>query len=93
MNRPLPLPKEIGYVQRRQVLDLLFLSPAQLRRDVAVLQELNPIGWHYLPGSRGFRRCAIEVLWEFRQLVNCMGRGEAIAQINQLMEQKYERSR
>lgn len=91
MNQSLPLPEEISYVQRRQVLELLYLSEAQLRRDVAVLQELEPIGWRYQPKSRGFRRCAIEVLWEFRQLVQIMGRSEAIAQINQLMEKKHER--
>lgn len=82
----LPLPKDISYISRNQALELLYISKSQLKRDVAVLQRLEPVGWYYQANSRGFRREAIEILWEFRQLVQAMGRKEAIAQINQIVE-------
>jgi hypothetical protein len=84
----LPLPEEISYISRSEALELLYISKSQLKRDVAVLQMLEPIGWHYQANSRGFRRDAIEILWEFRQLVQVMGRKEAIAQINQSISRK-----
>jgi hypothetical protein len=85
MNRLL-LPETISWISRQQARELLFISDAQLRRDVAVLQALEPAGWKYIPNSRGFRRSALECLWQFRQLVQVRGRKEAIASINELME-------
>lgn len=82
----LPLPEDISYISRKEALELLYISKSQLKRDVAVLQRLEPMGWYYQANSRRFRREAIEILWEFRQLVQAMGRKEAIAQINQLIE-------
>jgi hypothetical protein len=89
----LPLPEGISYISRSEALKLLYISKSQLKRDVAVLQELEPIGWHYQANSRGFRREAIEILWEFRQLVQVMGRKEAIAQINQLIEKNCKQTK
>jgi|GEM_PF-3103189 len=89
----LPLPEEISYISRSEALELLYISKSQLKRDVAVLQMLEPIGWHYQANSRGFRRDAIEILWEFRQLVQVMGRKEAIAQINQLVEKNCKQTK
>ncbi|HLO52491.1 MAG TPA: hypothetical protein VK211_29095 [Kamptonema sp.] len=86
MKIPLPLPEAIAWIPRRQAMELLFISSAQLRRDVAVLQALEPAGWKYQSNSRGFRRPALECLWYFRQLVQVRGRVEAIASINQFME-------
>ncbi|MEG5056039.1 MULTISPECIES: hypothetical protein [unclassified Microcoleus] len=89
----LPLPEDISYISRNQALELLYISKSQLKRDVAVLQRLEPIGWYYQANSRGFRTEAIEILWEFRQLVQAMGRKEAIAQINQLIEKNRKQTK
>lgn len=84
--KPLPLPHSVAGLKRSQVRELLGLSDSQLRRDTWVCQQLQPTGWRYASGARGYGRGAIEVLWVFRQLVSLMGRTEAISQINQIME-------
>lgn len=80
------IPHEIVCLSRSQVKSLLGLSDVQLYRDTWVLSELEPTGWDYTKGSRGYGREAFNCLWVFRQLVATAGRSQAISQINQIME-------
>lgn len=80
------LPESIDWLPHQSLEAFLGISESQRRRDTAVLQELKPMGWKYTQYSRGYRREAVEVFWVFRQLVKLMGRTEAIAEINKVME-------
>lgn len=77
--QPLPVPKEAEYLKRSEVLEILFISNSQLKRDIATLEILRPIGWRYQANCRGLRRESVEVLWKFRQITQIAGRFEAIA--------------
>jgi hypothetical protein len=46
---------------------------------------MEPEGFKYT--RYGFWRDTLEVMWQFRQLVEMLGRSEAIAIINQHMEE------
>ena len=86
------IPPQINWIARSQVREFLNLSDAQLRRDQAVLLTLKTPGFDYKPYEEGFSRDSLITLWQFRQLIQCKGRRRAIAEINQTMEQYYERS-
>ncbi|MGB8691705.1 MAG: hypothetical protein WCD53_30885 [Microcoleus sp.] len=72
---------EIQYLKRSDVLKLLFISESQLKRDIATLEALRPVGWRYQRNCRGLRRQSVQILWEFRQIVQTAGKQEAIAAI------------
>lgn len=86
------IPQQINWIARSQVREFLNLSDAQLRRDQTVLLSLETPGFDYEPYDEGFSRDSLLVLLQFRQLIQCKGRRRAIAEINQTMEQYYERS-
>lgn len=73
------LSPEIQYLKRSDVLKLLFISESQLKRDIATLEVLRPIGWRYQRNCRGLRRQSVQILWEFRQIIQTAGKQEAIA--------------
>lgn len=75
----LPIPEGAEYLKRSQVLEILFISNSQLKRDIATLEALRPRGWRYQANCRGLRRESVEVLWRFRQITQIAGRKEAIA--------------
>ncbi|MBD1887949.1 hypothetical protein [Coleofasciculus sp. FACHB-SPT9] len=80
------------WITRSQAKKLLDISDAQLRRDQRVLLELGVKGFDYQPYEEGFTLEAFNVLNEFRELVREKGRKRAISEINQKMEQIYDRS-
>jgi len=82
----LPIPDEVVGLSRKQVLDLLGVKPSTLKEYQWILNELKPSGWEYEPHSRGLVRSSIEVLWNFKNLIKTLGKTQAIAKINQVME-------
>jgi len=80
------------WVPRSLARKLLGISDTQLRRDQTVLLELEVLGFDYKPYDEGFTADAFVVLRQFRELVRQKGRRHAIRDINQKMEQYYERS-
>lgn len=79
--KPLPVPKETEYLKRSEVLQILFISESQLKRDIALMQVLKPTGWHYQRNCRGLRRQSVEILWDYRQILQIAGKKEAICEI------------
>jgi DNA-binding transcriptional ArsR family regulator len=88
---PPELDPQIDWVPINLAAALLGIHPSQVRRDRAVLEELELIT--YANRSNGFRRDAFLALWIFRQLVRQRGRTEAIHQITDYLEEYYERER
>lgn len=84
--KPLPLPPEAVGLSRSQLKELLQIEESQLYRDTRICSRLAPSGWRHAPGARGYGRNAIEVLWVFRQLVNLLGRKNAVNYLPQVLE-------
>lgn len=84
-TKPLALDKSIAWIPRSLANRLLRISPRHMSRDIDVLQLLETEGFEY-SSRKGFWRDSVEVLWQFRQLVEQLGRPEAIAIINEHME-------
>jgi len=80
----LHLDPTVDWLPMPQAAQILEVNPSQVRRDRAVLEELELIT--YNNRSNGFNRQVFEVLWRFRQLVRQRGRIEAIAAIVNLEE-------
>ncbi|MEH2384162.1 MAG: hypothetical protein V7K27_35635 [Nostoc sp.] len=80
----LQLDSQIDWIPMSLAASLLGIHPSQVRRDRAVLQELDLID--YTSHSGGFTRKTLESLWIFRQLVSQRGRTEAIKQISHYLE-------
>jgi len=89
--KPLKLDPRIDWVPINLAAALLDIHPSQVRRDRAVLEQLELIT--YANRSNGFHRDAFLALWVFRQLVRQRGRKEAIHQISDYLEEYYERER
>jgi predicted ArsR family transcriptional regulator len=80
----LHLDPTVDWLPMPQAAEILEVHPSQVRRDRAVLEELELIS--YNQRSNGFNREVFEVLWRFRKLVRQRGRIEAIAAIVNLGE-------
>jgi hypothetical protein len=85
VTKQLPLAQEIDWVPRKIAPGLLDICGRQLRRDLSVLQKLEPPGFSY-ESRKGFWRDTVQVLWEFRQITKDYGRAIAISIINEHME-------
>lgn len=73
------LPNEISWLNNSQIEDLLQISSSVLRRDKSTLRSLKLLK---IPErSRGCEREGIQLLMEFRQLVEERGREAAIKEI------------
>jgi hypothetical protein len=82
--KQLQLDSQIDWIPISLAASLLGIHPSQVRRDRAVLRELDLID--YTSHSGGFTRKTLESLFIFRQLVNQRGRTEAIKQISHYLE-------
>jgi hypothetical protein len=68
------------------------ISLTQLRRDAAVLKELELIRQEETQQRyKGFDQRDSEIMWLFRQLVKERGRTQAIQSIHQTIEEFYDR--
>lgn len=73
------LPPEISWLNNSQIEDLLQISPSVLRRDKSTLRSLKLLK---IPErAKGCGRDGIQLLMEFRQLIEERGREEAIKEI------------
>ena len=81
------LPPGIDWLTNASIEELLGISPSLLRQDKAVLRELDLIDLPERP--RGCDRQTIELLIQFRQLVNERGRIEAIKEIWRRYRHEY----
>lgn len=85
VTKPLDLEKSITWIPRGLAPEILGISSRQMSRDIDVLEVMETEGFNH-NSRKGFWRDTLEVLWQFRQLVEQLGRPEAIALINEHME-------
>lgn len=88
-TKPLALEKSITWIPRALASEILGISPRHMSRDIEVLEQMEPQGFNHT-SRKGFWRNSLEVLWQFRQLVEQVGRLEAIAIINEHMENFWD---
>lgn len=75
------------WVCRFEAQQILGIREAQLRKNTALMLELEIPGFDYIPYSdRGYKRESMECLAEFQKLVNDKGRIRAILEIYSHME-------
>jgi len=82
------LPNDIAFLNRKQTEDFLNVAESTLRSYQQILNQLKPEGWDYLPNSPGFTRSSVEVLFQFRSLIQNLGQIQAIHQIKKLRRTK-----
>ena len=90
--RPLSciIPDCVVWTTNDALANAMNISLTQLRRDAAVLKELELIRQEETQQRyKGFDRRDSEIMWLFRQLVKERGRTKAIQSINQTIEEFY----
>jgi hypothetical protein len=90
--RPLSsiIPGCVVWTTNNALANAMNISLTQLRRDAAVLKELELIRQEETQqGYKGFDQRDSEIMWLFRQLVKERGRTQAIQSIHQIIEEFY----
>jgi hypothetical protein len=92
--RPLSsiIPDCVVWTTNDALANAMNISLTQLRRDAAVLKELELIRQEETQQRyKGFDQRDSEIMWLFRQLVKERGRTQAIQSIHQTIEEFYDR--
>lgn len=84
------LDAQVDGMSRKAVAEHLRVSLQTLRKDTRQLLKINPRGFIHQPNARGYLICSVEVLQEFRKLVDEVGRSLALLKISERMERIYE---
>jgi hypothetical protein len=90
--RPLSsiIPDCVVWTTNDALANAMNISLTQLRRDAAVLKELELIRQEETQQRyKGFDQRDSEIMWLFRQLVKERGRTQAIQSIHQIIEEFY----
>ncbi|MEG4207692.1 hypothetical protein QUA20_27685 [Microcoleus sp. Pol7_A1] len=88
------IPDSVVWIHTGALADAMNVSLTQLRRDAAVLKELELIRQEETQQRyKGFDRRDSEIMWLFRQLVKERGRTQAINSIHQTVEEFYHHER
>jgi hypothetical protein len=84
------IPDSVVWIHTEALADAMNISLTQLRRDAAVLKELELIRQEETQQRyKGFDQREGEIMWLFRQLVRERGRTQAIQSIHQTIEEFY----